>query len=290
MVDQMDDHDPDLARFTNDAGSDGEAEDPFFSHLGELFFCVVDVVAQDDMVCLHFVVEISTLSIWCCPHITCYVCLHWGHEHESNKTIFALRFAVHGSKTWPLKTGDDVRCRWPSSCHRHFGSCVARFQSVLKSQRVAFLRVNSIPMRCLWFFGNDWAHVMFELARVFRFVGHKGHNSKGCNLSTAVGCITSWGDCIEKCKQTGKPMTQLRSKQQRLKRCKFHRISTPSKPKSNPQKTSNKGFKTSMLLYMARSCLDLSKDWSENLQGELPHKSNLQEDEDMPTQKGKWET
>ena len=41
-----------------------------------------------------------------------------------------------------------------------------------------------------------------------------------------------------------------------------------------------------MLLYMARSCLDLSKDWSENLQGELPHKSNLQEDEDMPTQKG----
>ena len=145
MVDQMDDHDPDLARFTNDAGSDGEAEDPFFSHLGELFFCVVDVVAQDDMVCLHFVVEISTLSIWCCPHITCYVCLHWGHEHESNKTIFALRFAVHGSKTWPLKTGDDVRCRWPSSCHRHFGSCVARFQSVLKSQRVAFLRVNSIP-------------------------------------------------------------------------------------------------------------------------------------------------
>ena len=64
MVDQMDDHDPDLARFTNDAGSDGEAEDPFFSHLGELFFCVVDVVAQDDMVCLHFVVEISTLSIF----------------------------------------------------------------------------------------------------------------------------------------------------------------------------------------------------------------------------------
>ena len=63
MVDQMDDHDPDLARFTNDAGSDGEAEDPFFSHPRELFFCVVDVVSQDDMVCFHFVVEISTLSI-----------------------------------------------------------------------------------------------------------------------------------------------------------------------------------------------------------------------------------
>ena len=38
---------------------------------------------------------------------------------------------------------------------------------------------------------------------------------------------------------------------------------------------------------MARSCLDSSKDWSENLQGELPHKSNLQKDKDMPTQKGK---
>lgn len=73
MVDQMDDHDPDLARFTNDAGSDGEAEDPFFSHLGELFFCVVDVVAQDDMVCLHFVVEISTLSILILSAYTVYM-------------------------------------------------------------------------------------------------------------------------------------------------------------------------------------------------------------------------
>ena len=158
---------------------------------------------------------------WFYPHIqyACYVCLHFGHEHESNKTIFALRFAVHGSKTWPLKTGDDVRCRWPSSCHRHFSSCVARFQSVLKSQRVAFLRVNSIPCD---------VYVSLEMTgrtSCFRFVGHKGHNSKGCNLHCCGMHIASWGDCIEKCKQTGKPMTQLRSKQQWLERCKFHRIS-----------------------------------------------------------------
>ena len=61
---------------------------------------------------------------------------------SQTRRFFALRFAVHGSKTWPLKTGDDVRCRRPSSCHRHFSSCVARLQAVLKSQRVAFLRVN----------------------------------------------------------------------------------------------------------------------------------------------------
>ena len=93
MVDQMDDHDPDLARFTNDAASDGEAEDPLFQPAGwgvvyqcacvytfntyilYIYLCkkrcayvyiqdiypfhrglqddVVDGTAQDDMVCLN---------------------------------------------------------------------------------------------------------------------------------------------------------------------------------------------------------------------------------------------
>ena len=101
------------------------------------------------------------------------------------------------------------------------------------------------------------------------FVGHKGHNSKGCNLHCCAEAIVS-----KNASKLASLWRNWEASSNDIKDANF----TWFQPISFGKLATKDSNYISELLHIPRNCFDpskSSKDWTQDFLGEFPHKSNL---------------